>query len=180
PGDRLPRGAARTASWWLSATGLSGAVVGTLQELVTRRGDRADASIPVAPFAGAALAAVNEFRRRRWEAAGTGTYASDATQAAAAKSLGMGLGVAIGLSLAATGERLFATGVSKVLSGILSGSERAYRPVGHVAALSVIGAGLYELIRRVVLKLEHGAARIEGAFDAPPEPSGATRAQGRL
>src|SRR5438034_3750067 len=34
PGDRLPRGAARTASWWLSATGLSGAVVGTLQELV--------------------------------------------------------------------------------------------------------------------------------------------------
>jgi uncharacterized membrane protein len=171
PGDRVPRGAARTAAWWLCATGLSGAIVGILQEMVTRRGDRADSSIPVAPFAGAALAAVNEFRRHRWEAADTGTYASDATQAAAAKSLGMGAGVAVGLTLAATGERLFATGVSKMLSRVLSGSERLYRPVGHVAALSVIGAGLYELIRRVDHKLEHGAERVEEAFEDVPTSS---------
>jgi hypothetical protein len=54
PGERLPRGGARTAAWWLSATGLSGAVIGTLQELTRRRDDTQDHSIPVAPFAGAA------------------------------------------------------------------------------------------------------------------------------
>ena len=31
PGERLPRGGARTAGWWLSATGLSGAIVGELR-----------------------------------------------------------------------------------------------------------------------------------------------------
>ena len=56
PGERLPRGGVRTAGWWLSATGLSGAVVGALQELTRRRRDVQDLSIPVAPFAGAALA----------------------------------------------------------------------------------------------------------------------------
>jgi hypothetical protein len=54
PDERLPRGGARTAAWWLSATGLSGAVIGTLQELTRRRDDTQDHSIPVAPFAGAA------------------------------------------------------------------------------------------------------------------------------
>jgi uncharacterized membrane protein len=39
PGERLPRGGVRTAGWWLSATGLSGAAVGVLQELTARRGD---------------------------------------------------------------------------------------------------------------------------------------------
>jgi uncharacterized membrane protein len=38
PDEPLPRGGARTAACWLSATGLSGAVVGGLQELVARRG----------------------------------------------------------------------------------------------------------------------------------------------
>ena len=68
PGERLPRGGARTAAWWLSATGLSGAVIGVLQELTGRRGDTQDHSLPVAPFAGVALAAANDYRRRRWEA----------------------------------------------------------------------------------------------------------------
>ena len=67
PGERLPRGGVRTAGWWLSATGLSGAAIGVLQELTGRRRDAQDFSVPVAPFAGAALAAVNDFRRRRWE-----------------------------------------------------------------------------------------------------------------
>jgi hypothetical protein len=66
PDERLPRGGVRTAGWWLSATGLSGAVVGVLQELTRRRRDVQDLSIPVAPFAGAVLATVNDFRRRRW------------------------------------------------------------------------------------------------------------------
>ena len=77
PGERLPRGGARTAAWWLSATGLSGAVMGVLQELTGRRGDTQDHSLPVAPFAGAALAAVNDYRRRRWEARFPGVAADE-------------------------------------------------------------------------------------------------------
>jgi hypothetical protein len=52
PGERLPRGGVRTAGWWLSATGLSGAAIGVLQELTGRRRDTQDFSVPVAPFAG--------------------------------------------------------------------------------------------------------------------------------
>ena len=42
-----------------------GAVYGVLQELTGRRGDPQDHSLPVAPFAGAALAAVGDYRRRQ-------------------------------------------------------------------------------------------------------------------
>ncbi|HEY1332035.1 MAG TPA: alpha/beta-hydrolase family protein [Actinomycetota bacterium] len=171
PGERLPRGVARTAAWWLTATGVAGTVVGVMQEVITRRSDRADASFPVSLFAGPALAAVNEYRRRRWEAADSGEYASEDSKAAAAKSFGMGVGVAVGLNLAATGERWFATGVGRVLSKALAGPERQYRPVGHAVALTAIGAGLYELIRRFDRKIEHAAETIEEAFAAVPTSS---------
>jgi hypothetical protein len=112
PGERLPRGGARTAAWWLSATGLSGAVVGVLQELTSRRGDLQDHSLPVAPFAGAAMAAVNDYRRRRWERRFPGVGADDGAPASAAKSMAMSLGVTAGLTGLAAGERLFAATVA--------------------------------------------------------------------
>jgi hypothetical protein len=139
PGERLPRGVARTAAWWLAATGLSGAVVGALQELTGRRGDREDASLPVAPFAGAALAAVNDYRRRRWEARFPGVGADEGAPASAAKSFAMSLGVTAGLSGLAAGERLFAAAVGGLAERSLPGHERLYRPLGHLAALSVLG-----------------------------------------
>jgi hypothetical protein len=168
PGERLPRGGGRTAAWWLSATGLSGATVGVLQELTGRRGDTQDHSLPVAPFAGAALAAVNDYRRRRWETQFPGVGADEGAPASAAKSFAMSLGVTAGLTGLAAGERLFASGVGRLLERGLPGHERLYRPLGHLAAMSVLGGGLYGLMRRVDRKLERGAEQIEEAFDEAP------------
>ena len=91
PGERLPHGGARTAGWWLSATGLSGAVVGVLQELTGRRGDREDHSLPVAPLAGLVLAAVNDYRRRRWERQFPGVGSDEGAPASAAMAFAMSL-----------------------------------------------------------------------------------------
>ncbi len=168
PGERVPRGAARTAAWWVSATGLSGAIVGGLQELTRRRGDTEDRSIPVAPFAGAVLAAVNDFRRRRWEARYHPPATVEDAKVSAVKSFAMSLGVTAGLSAVAAGEHLFASGVSRVLGRVLPGSERLYRPVGHAAALAVIGGGIYQLLRRTDRRIEQGAERVEAAYDVSP------------
>ena len=168
PGERLPRGGARTAAWWLSATGLSGAIVGVLQELTARRSDTQDHSIPVAPFAGAAMAAINDYRRRRWERQFPGVGADEDASTSAAKSLAMSLGVTAALTGLAAGERLFATAVGTGLERVLPGHERLYRPLGHLAALSVIGGGLYQLMRRVDHKIERGAEQLEAAFDEAP------------
>jgi uncharacterized membrane protein len=168
PAERLPRGGARTAGWWLSATGLSGAAVGVLQELTGRRGDTEDHSIPVAPFAGAALAAVNEYRRRRWEARFPGVGVDEGAPASAFKSFVMSLGVTAGLTGLAAGERLFAAAVGGMAERGLPGHERLYRPLGHLAALSVLGGALYGLVRRVDHRIEQGAEQIEAAFDQAP------------
>lgn len=168
PRERLARGGARTAAWWVTTTGLSGAVVGGLQELVGRRRDTEDRSIPVAPFAGAALAAVNDYRRRRWEAHHPWSEVEEHAPVSAAKSFAMSVGVTAGLMGLAAGERLFAAGVGGLLERALPGRERLYRPVGHLAALSLLGGAVYELLRRVDHRIERGAEHIEAAYDQPP------------
>src|SRR5438270_825576 len=127
---------------------------GLTQEVVGRRPDREDRSIPVALPMGVALAAVNEFRRRRWEAEDREASMEENSATSAAKSLGMGIGVTLALNVAAAGERLFAAGVSKVLAKALGANERVFRPVGHAAALSVIGLAIVEMLRRVGHKIE--------------------------
>jgi Alpha/beta-hydrolase family N-terminus len=168
PGERLPRPGGRTAAWWLSATGLSGAVTGVLQELIGRRRDLQDSSFPVAPFAGVAMAAVNDYRRRRWEARFPGVGVDEDARTSAARSLAMSLGVTAGLTGVAAGERLFAAAVGGLLEKGLPGHERLYRPLGHLAALWVLGGGLYQLIRRVDHRIERGAEQIEEAFNQAP------------
>jgi uncharacterized membrane protein len=180
PGERLPRGVIRTAGWWVAATGLSGSIVGLTQEIVGRRRGREDRSTPVALPVGIALAAVNEYRRRRWEADDRETLTDEDARTSAAKSMAMGLGVTLGLNAAAAGERLFASSVSRVLARLLGGSERVFRPVGHAAALSVIGMAIYELLRRVERKIEHGAETIEQAFNDPPTSSAVSGGPGSL
>ena len=79
----------------------------------------------------------------------------------------MSLGVTAALTGLAAGERLFAEAVGSVLERGLPGHERVYRPLGHVAALSVLGGAL-ELLRRVDHRIERGAEQIEEAFDQAP------------
>jgi uncharacterized membrane protein len=168
PHERLARGGARTAAWWVTTTGLSGAIVGGLQELVGRRGDVQDRSIPVAPFAGAVLAAANDYRRRRWEAHHPWSEVDEHAPVSAAKSFAMSVGVTAGLMGLAAGERQFAAGVGGLLERALPGRERLYRPVGHLAALSLLGGAVYELLRRVDRRVERGAEQVEAAYDKPP------------
>jgi hypothetical protein len=162
------RGGARTAAWWVATTGLSGAIVGGLQELVGRRGDVQDRSIPVAPFAGAVLVAANDYRRRRWEAHHPWSEVEEHAPVSPAKSFAMSVGVTAGLMGLAAGERQFAAGVGGLLERALPGRERLYRPVGHLAALSLLGGAVYELLRRVDRRVERGAEQVEAAYDKPP------------
>jgi uncharacterized membrane protein len=180
PGERLPRGAARTICWWVSATGLCGAVAGVLQELAGGGNAADEDSVPVTLAAGMLLAGVNDYRRRRSEAADTGSPGSEDANVSALKALVMSLGVSGGLSAMATGERVFATGISRMLARALSGSERLYRPVGHAAALSVVGVAIYELIRRADHRAEHMDEAIEPAFATAPRSSMVSGGAGSL
>ncbi len=92
----------------------------------------------------------------------------------------MSLGVSGGLVAMAVGERVFATGISRMLARVLSGSERLYRPVGHAAALSVVGMAIYELIRWVDHRAEHMADVVEGAFATAPGSSMVSGGPGSL
>ncbi len=180
PRERVPRGAVRTVCWWLSATGLCGAVAGVLQELAGRGNTTDDDSVPVALAAGMLLAGVKEYRRRRSEAADTEALSGEDAGVSALKSLVMSLGVSGGLSAMAVGERVFATRVSRQLARVLSGSERLYRPVGHAAALSVLGMAIYELIRWVDHRAEHMADAVEPAFATAPRSSMVSGGPGSL
>ena len=179
-GEHVPRGALRTVCWWISATGLCGAVAGVLQELAGRGNAAGEDSVPVALAAGMLLGGVNEYRRRRSEAADTGAGSSEDAAISALKSLVMSLGVSGGLSVMAAGERVFATRVSQLLARVLSGSERLYRPAGHAAALSVLGMAIYELIRRVDHRAEHMADAVEEAFATAPGSSMVSGGAGSL
>jgi len=180
PGEGVPRGAVRTICWWISATGLCGAVAGVLQGLAGRGSATDEDSVPVALAAGMLLAGVTDYRRRRSEAADTGSPSSEDAGTSALKSLVMSLGVSGGLSAMAACERVFATWVSELLARVLSGSERLYRPVGHAAALSVLGMAIYELIRRVDHRAEHMADAVEPAFATAPRSSMVSGAPGSL
>ena len=180
PGERLPRGAVRTVCWWISATGLCGAVAGVLQELAGRRDATGEDSVPVALASGMLLAGVNDYRRRRSEAAGTASPGSEDAGVSALKSLVMSLGVSGGLSAMAVGERLFATRVSRLLARVLSGSERLYRPAGHAAALSVLGMAVYELLRRADRRAEHMDEAVEPAFATAPRSAMVSGGPGSL
>ena len=180
PGERVPRGALRTTCWWVSATGLCGAAAGVLQEQAGGANATDERSVPVGLAAGMLLAGLNEYRRRRSEAADTGSPDSEDAGVSALKSLVMSLGVSGGLSAMAAGERVFATRVSRLLARVLSGSERLYRPVGHAAALSVLGMVIYELIRWVDHRAEHMADAVEPAFATAPKSSMVSGGPGSL
>ena len=168
PDERLPRGGARTAAWWLSATGLSGAVVGVVQELTARRSDTQDHSFPAATFAGVAMAAINDYRRRRWERQFPGVGSDEDAPVSAVKAMAMSLGVTAALTGLAAGERQFAIAVGRAAERVLPGYERIYRPLGHLAALSAMGWGLYGMLRRIDRRIERGAEEIEAAYPIPP------------
>jgi uncharacterized membrane protein len=173
PGDRLPRGAARTAAWWLSATGIAGTIVGVTQHVIGQRRGSEDRSFPVAVPAGVVLAAANEYRRRRWEAADEGALC----QRGRVRLCGQGVRHGARRDRGADGRCRRRTSLRhRRQPGARRDHprvehERLFRPVGHMAALSVIAGGIYALLRRVDHRIERGAEGIEEGFDVAPTSS---------
>jgi uncharacterized membrane protein len=91
----------------------------------------------------------------------------------------MGPGVTLGLNAAAAGERLFAPGVSRCSRGSwgIGASVPSGRPRGRAV---VIGMAIYELLRQVERKIEHGAETIEKAFNDTPSTSAVSGGPGSL
>ena len=84
------------------------------------------------------------------------------------KALGLGVGVAAGVSTLALGERIFADAIARVVARVLPMSEEVARPLGHLAALAVVGSGSRYLIEHTFGGIEHKETSVESAFDIPP------------
>jgi uncharacterized membrane protein len=205
PDETLSRAAVRTAGHWLSVASFAGLAVGVIQELA---GHEDDAGLPMVGLpAGAALATVLAFRRRRLEqaeagagvasgaeagagvgaasGAGAGAGAEGGTGAerprvSAAKALGIGAGVGTFVAALATVERWLASVASRSLGSVLPGDAALWRPAGHLWALSALGIPFYALLRRSYGRIEAGAERIEPGYDAAPASSAVSGGPGSL
>jgi uncharacterized membrane protein len=164
--EKLPRAAVRTGGFWLSMTGMSGAVIGGLQEAVgTFRGAKPN-TVPVVVPAAAVLATALEFRRRRAE-----RLDGDVADGAAVdplKALGLGVGMAGVASGLAFGERVFVDRLARTVARLTPISEEMVRPFGHAAALLAFVSGARLLLERAYGGIEHKEGSVEAAFDIPP------------
>lgn len=92
------------------------------------------------------------------------TIADVSTRNSALIGVGIGVGV-IGLQFS---ERLIAHGVARGLARVAPSYDVVSNPVGHVVALSMLGAGLYAGYEYAVRRVEQGGAAIEPAYDVAP------------
>jgi len=67
------------------------------------------------------------------------------------------------------GDRALASLIGRALGRGLVGGERFWRLAGHGASLAVLGGLAYAGLDRVYQDIEAGTAKIEPAFDKPPE-----------
>jgi len=167
PDERLPRAGARTAAWWLSVTGASGALVGLAQELLGRVGGSKRTIIPAfVPVAGA-LAGLGEYGRRRRARLDVDLPRTD-EDVSSAKSLALGVGIAVGTSALTGVERKFADSLARTLSERVGGNEALWRPVAHAVAIAVIGGGVRKFVEKAFGAIEKREESVETAFDIPP------------
>lgn len=166
--ESLPRAAARTTGYWLSATGAAGAVTIGLGELA--RGGRSRKVPAALAAAGAALLGCEVVRRLdrgegpRAPGADPGARGSDGR----AKALGLGLATAGVMSGFGLVERRAANRIAAGASRVLPGSEAVWQPVGHLVTLASLGVAAKALVGRTLDRIEHRETSFEGAFDFPP------------
>ena len=167
PREALPRSAARTAGYWLTTTGSAGAIIGGLQEAVGTFRRETPNTVPVVVPAAGLLTAVLELRRRRAERLDA-DLPSDGAAIAPLKALGLGVAVAAAASTMSLGERVLADRVARIASTVLPVSEEVALPLGHAAALLVLGSATRYLIEHVLGGIERKETSVEAAFDIPP------------
>ncbi len=168
-GEPLARAAVRTAGFWLSTGAFAGGLVGGLQDamhdLDRSDGDRDLRSFPAALPAGAVLAGIGEYtRRRREEADGDG----EEWHMSAARSLAFGVGVSAALSGIAAAERTLARTVGRLLARRLPGGEHLWRGIGHLVAFGALGGVVKVGMHRAATRVETGERRLEPAFHRAP------------
>jgi uncharacterized membrane protein len=167
PDERLDRAIARTAGYWLTTTGLAGAVTTGLQDVLraidrSGRRDRDVRSLPVALPAAGALAGFYELWRRY-------ARAEDLpVQVSVVRSLCLGTAVSLTLAGIAAAERAAATFIGRRVGHVLPGPARLWRPLGHAGALGIMSAGLLAAARQVIRRLEQDSAALEPPYDRPP------------
>ena len=171
--DPLGRAAARAAGRWLAEGAAAGLAVAAAQEALhgldeRRPGDPDVRSYPVALPAGGIVAVGVDWLRRRREAAAGHPADAEGAHVSTAKSLAIGTAVTGVLAGLARAERAFASGIGRLLGAVLPGHHRAWRPVGHAAALAAMAGAVVEAMRRVDHQIEAKATRVEPAFDSPP------------
>jgi uncharacterized membrane protein len=165
PGERLNRATARTVGQAVAATGAAGAIVGVVQEANRFRGGWKGAATLVG-VAGA-VAGQREWARRREEAV-LEEQAIALSDLSGPKSLLMGTGVAIGASLISRFEGSIAARVAQIAARVLPGGDAVWRPLGHVAAMGLLGSAARAAAQQVFRQIEGRQFAVEPAIDVPP------------
>jgi uncharacterized membrane protein len=167
--EPLRRAAIRTGGFWLSATGLAGAVVGGLQEATRGDDGRPRRRFPTALPAAAVLAGANAVKVHR--AAAMDADMPEQDRASMLKSAAYGTAVAAAASVFAITERSAATVIARSAARVLPGRREVWQPLGHAATLVAFGALARLLVERAFSGIETKETAVEAAFDvAPPNP----------
>jgi uncharacterized membrane protein len=172
--EPLRNAAVRSAGYWITLAGFAGFAIGMTQEWLQSidRGSSRDLGLrrlPAALVSGAMMAAVVEYRRRRRESIDRDEAAyEEEAGISGVRSLGFAVAASAGLGAFAATNRLVALALGSTLDFLLPGDERIWRPVGRLASLGLIGAGLTAGLHRVNVRIEEGAGKIEQAFGEAP------------
>jgi uncharacterized membrane protein len=164
--EPLARASVRTAGYWLTLTGVTGSIIGGLQEL-TPDGSGRRARVAVVVPATGALAAFGEYRRRL-AARLNGELPPDQSQVTTPKALGFGVAVAAGMWFTAVVERAVANGLARAATRVLPGTEEVWRLLGNAVTLAGVGVATRFMTDRALSGIERKEEAVESAFDIPP------------
>jgi uncharacterized membrane protein len=165
PGEKLTRGAGRTAGQFGAIAGTAGTVIGGIQHATGFRGGWKPAA--AAASVTGLTAAQREWHRRRHEAV-LEEQGLEPSEITGAKAIGMGAGVAVGSWLLGAMEGAIADRVARGAARILPGGTGVWRPAGHAASLGLILMGLRSAARKVFGVVEGKEFAVEPAIDVRP------------
>jgi uncharacterized membrane protein len=177
PDEHLERAIGRTAGYWLTTTGLAGAVTTVVKQAlraIDRSGERDQdyGSLLISLPAAGVLAALQELHRRRRDAAtDRRNEGEDGWQVAVLPSLGVGAGVSLLLGGIAAAERASAIAISRWVGQVLPGRARWWRPLGHTGALLLMGTAIVTGSRQLNKTIEEFQGLPEPPFDRRPASS---------
>ena len=173
PGERLSRGGIRTAGYFLSVAGFSGAATAAVQEgmqvLDERTGNRRRfRSLPTVILTGIGFSMIRERSFQRRSAAGDHSQVDRQEPISRGRALAQGFLVSAALAGISAIERKLATTTSGGIARLLPGRERTWRTSGHVLSLGLMGAGLGAALHRVYRQVESAVSQPEPGLEIQP------------